>query len=133
MLARLSICFTGGCVGAVVNSLAAWGAGETHVTARLGVRLVPELTYAWLLPRLLWGGLWGLLFLLPVLRRHSIFLRGLIISLAPTLAWLFYFFPQSQHGMMGLSLGQLTPLYVLLINAIWGLAAAWWIKLAGGW
>lgn len=132
MLARLSSCFTGGCVGAVVNSVAVWGAGELHVTTRLGVRLDPQLTDEWLLPRVLWGGLWGLLLMLPMMRRRSIFLRGLVISLAPTLAQLFYFFPQSQRGMMGLSLGQLTPLFVLLANAIWGLVAAWWIKQAGG-
>lgn len=132
MLARLSSCFTGGCVGAVVNSVAVWGAGELHVTTRLGVRLDPHLTDEWLPPRVLLGGLWGLLLMLPMMRRRSIFLRGLVISLAPTLAQLFYFFPQSQRGMMGLSLGQLTPLFVLLANAIWGLVAAWWIKQAGG-
>ena len=30
---------------------------------------------------------------------------------------------------MGLELGTLTPLFVLFYNAIWGLAAAWWLKL----
>ena len=112
--------------------MAVWGAGELHVTTRLGVRLDPHLTDEWLPPRVLLGGLWGLLLMLPMMRRRSIFLRGLVISLAPTLAQLFYFFPQSQRGMMGLSLGQLTPLFVLLANAIWGLVAAWWIKQAGG-
>ncbi|HZS07703.1 MAG TPA: hypothetical protein VFD58_22900 [Blastocatellia bacterium] len=130
-LARLSVCFAGGCVGGLLNSLAMWGAGEAHVTARLGVKLAPAFSWEWLLPRVLWGGLWGLLFLLPIMRRHSVLLRGLVVSLAPTLAQLFYFFPQSQRGVLGLSLGQLTPLFVLLFNAVWGVTAAWWVRSSG--
>jgi hypothetical protein len=130
-LSRLSICFAGGCAGAVVNSLAVWGAGELQLTSRMGVRLAPAFTYEWLLPRVLWGGLWGLLFLLPLMTRRNILLRGLVVSLAPTLAQLFYFFPQAGRGMMGLSFGQLTPLFVLLANAVWGITAAWWIRQSG--
>ncbi len=130
-LSRLSICFAAGCAGAVVNSLAVWGAGELHLTSRMAVKLAPAFTYEWLLPRVLWGGLWGLLFLLPLLPKRSIFLRGLMLSLAPTLAQLFYFFPESGHGMMGQSLGQMTPLFVLLANAVWSITAAWWIRQSG--
>src|SRR5205823_3427523 len=123
-LARLSICFAGGCVGGLANSLAVWGAGVGQITTRLGVRLAPTFTYEWLYHRVVWGGLWGLLFLLPLLRRRSMLVRGIVFSLAPTLAQLFYFFPQSQRGRLGLQLGQLTPLFVFLFNAIWGITAA---------
>jgi hypothetical protein len=78
-----------------------------------------------------WGGLWGLLFLLPVMQRRNILLRGMLFSLAPTLAQLFYFFPQSQRGVMGLSLGQLTPLVVALAGVVWGVTAAWWVRQGG--
>jgi hypothetical protein len=131
-LARLSICFAGGCVGGLANSLAVWGAGAAQLTTRLGVQLAPAFTYDWLYHRLMWGGIWGLLFLLPMLRRRSVLGRGVIISLAPTLAQLFYFFPyHTQRGWLGLQLGQLTPFFVLLFNAVWGLAAAWWVRRAG--
>lgn len=108
-----------------------WIAGEARLTTRLGVRLMPDLTYEWMMPRVLWGGLWGLLFMLPLLPRRSIYLRGFLLSLVPTLAQLFYFFPLTSRGMLGLSFGQLTPLYVLFFNAIWGLTAAWWVKTSG--
>jgi hypothetical protein len=111
--------------------LAVWGAGQAHLTARLGVKLAPELTDEWVMPRVLWGGLWGLLFLLPVMQRRNILLRGMLFSLAPTLAQLFYFFPQSQRGVMGLSLGQLTPLVVALAGVVWGVTAAWWVRQGG--
>jgi hypothetical protein len=57
-------------------------------------------------------------------------LRGLIVSLGPTAAQLFYFFPYVlSKGTLGLKLGTLTPLLVLLLNAIWGVAAALWLRL----
>jgi len=130
-LTRLSICFAAGCVGGLVNSLAMWGAGAAQITTRLGVRLAPTFTYDWLYRHVMWGGLWGLLLLLPLLRRRSIIVRGVVFSLAPTLAQLFYFFPQAQRGMLGLQLGQLTPLFVFLFNVVWGVTAAGWARQAG--
>ena len=32
---------------------------------------------------------------------------------------------------MGMDLGSLTPLFVLLFNAVWGLGAAYWLKMIG--
>jgi hypothetical protein len=131
-IARLSICFAGGCVGGLINGLAVWGAGEARLTTRLDVRLAPALTPEWLYHRLVWGGLWGLIFLLPLLRRRSALVRGLVFSLVPTLAQLCYFFPyQAQRGWLGLQLGQLTPVFVLLFNAVWGVVAAWWTRRGG--
>ena len=62
----------------------------------------------------------GFLFLLPTLRQ-SHFSRGLLLSLVPTLIQLFIVFPiQNQKGVLGIELGAITPLFVLLYNAIWG-------------
>jgi hypothetical protein len=44
----------------------------------------------------------------------------LLLSLAPTAAQLFYFYPHSGSGMAGLEAGSLTPLLVLLANGLWG-------------
>jgi len=71
----------------------------------------------------------GILFLLPYFR-HSIILRGIVYSLAPTLAQLFIVFPiKLNQGVMGLDLGVLTPLFVLFFNGVWGVSAAWWLNL----
>jgi hypothetical protein len=51
----------------------------------------------------------------------------LIFSLGPSLVQLFIFFPLREKGLLGLELGSLTPVFVLLFNAIWGIVAALWI------
>jgi hypothetical protein len=115
-----------------VNSLVVVLCVEYGLTARLGVRLTPHLSLAWLYPRIVWGGIWGVLFLLPLTARSAL-KTGLILSLGPSLAQLFVVFPyKAGKGMMGLELGTMTPLLVLFFNAFWGVAAAFWMKLARG-
>jgi hypothetical protein len=70
-----------------------------------------------------------LLFLAP-LGRVSFPVRGLLFSLGPSLAQLFWVFPlKAQKGILGLQLGALTPLLVLFYNTVWGVAAGWWLNL----
>ena len=68
-LRDLSLAFAAGAVGALANSIAVWLAGDHGLTAALGLKVAPELTAAWLYPRLVWGGIWGLLLVLPILER----------------------------------------------------------------
>jgi hypothetical protein len=125
---NLSLVFVAGCWGALWNSLAVWLGGYLGIAPALGVNIAPPLTPAFLYPRLVWGGIWGLLFLLPM-SRWSFPARGLLYSLAPTLVQLCLVFPvMAQKGFFGLQLGYLTPLFVLLYNAIWGYAAGWWLS-----
>jgi len=128
-LRNLSLVFAAGCWGALWNSLAVWLCGWLGIAAALGVHIAPALTPAFLYPRLVWGGLWGLLFLLPM-GRWSFPARGLLFSLAPTLVQLFVVFPHVHKGVLGLQLGYLTPLMVVFYNAIWGYAAGWWLSWA---
>jgi hypothetical protein len=128
-LSRWSLSYAAGTVGALLNSLGAWLFGLIGLSALMGVKIVPALTTAFLYPRLVWGGLWGFLFLIPILRDKWV-LRGLLWSLAPTLVQLLYIFPfKAGKGMMGFDLGTMTPAFVLLCNVIWGLAASWWMDL----
>jgi hypothetical protein len=130
MLRKLSLVFAAGCVGALANSVVAWAFGSVGITAALGVSIAPALTPAWLYPRVVWGGIWGAQFLIPL--RESVITRGLILSLAPTAVQLFVVFPYKAHkGMMGLDLGALTPLFVLFFNAVWGIVTAFFLKAAG--
>lgn len=122
--ALFAVCFTAGVLGGLFNSLAAWLAGSWQLTAMAGVDLSPTLTLGWLYPRLIWGGLWGLLYYFSVGRprsRRQWVRKGLWLSLLPTAVQLFVIFPNhTSHGMLGLGLGTLTPLFVLLYNLIWG-------------
>ena len=124
------IYFAAGCLGALANSLFLWLAGEYGITKALGVSIAPALTPAWLYPRIVWGGLWGFLFLLP-LKNASLMLKGSILSLFPTAVQLFIVFPyQANKGMGGLELGLLTPLLVVVVNWVWGIVTAATIKYA---
>lgn len=131
-LRNVSLTYAAGTVGGLLNSLAAWLFGAYGITAAAGVRLAPHLSASWLYPRLVWGGLWGFLLLLPMLRSRPVS-RGLLLSLGPSLAMLLYFFPREMHaGMFGLDLGWLTPVFVLFYNAVWGVSAALWLRWSGG-
>jgi hypothetical protein len=124
---NLSLVFVAGCWGALLNSLAVWFLGWLGIAQVFGVHIAPPLTPAFLYPRLVWGGLWGFLFFLPR-GRLTLPRQGLLLSLAPTLAQLFWVFPLKAHqGVMGLQLGTLTPLFVVFYNAIWGVAAGLWL------
>jgi len=121
---NIALCYVAGTVGGFANSVVLWLSGMLGITAALGVKLAPAFTAAWLYPRLVWGGLWGFLFLLPFLV-DRLYLKGLLLSLAPSAVQLFFIFPEVvDKGILGLSLGTLTPAFVLLFNAIWGLTTA---------
>jgi len=130
-LRRLSLVFSAGCFGGLMNSLVLWLFGRAGITLELGVTLAPHLTPAWLYPRLMWGGIWGFLFIFPVFRTQPV-AQGLFFSLGPSIVQLFIVFPYQAHkGLLGMDLGMLTPLFVLFFNAVWGLSAALWLRWVG--
>lgn len=120
----LSVCFCAGLIGGFFNSFFLWLFGRIGLMQLLEINLTPVWSAEWLYPRLVWGGLWGLVYFLSVAGPHSRnhwIRKGLWFSLLPTAFQLFYVFPnQTPHGPMGLALGTFTPLLVLLVNLIWG-------------
>jgi len=126
----LYIVFAAGCIGGLANSLTVWFFGDMGLTAALHVAIAPHLSASWLYPRIVWGGLWGLLFLLPLLQSKPL-VQGTILSLFPTAIQLFVVFPMLAHkGMGGLELGLFTPAFVILFNWVWGVVTALAIKVA---
>jgi hypothetical protein len=127
---NLSIYFTAGCLGAFANSITVWLFGLSGITSFFDVSIAPALTSSWLYPRLVWGGIWGLLFMMPVLQ-SKLFLKGAILSLFPTAIQLFVVFPFKAHkGIAGIELGLYTPVFVIFFNFVWGLITALAIKYA---
>lgn len=125
---RASAVFAAGCLGAIANSLLVWAFGALGVAQALGVAIAPALTPEWLYPRIVWGGLWGFLFLIAR-PGWSFWGQGLLFSLGPTVVQLLLVFPlKTPAGLFGLGLGPTTPFLVLLFNAAWGLAAALWLR-----
>jgi hypothetical protein len=121
---RLAMAYFGGAVAALVASLVLWALGQTEITQMLGVSLAPGLSWSWLSPRLLWGSLFALAYPLVRRRGYSPVRSGLILSFAPSVAELLIFMPNAEQGLLGLSLGKLTPFVVLATNALWGWALA---------
>ena len=130
-LRRISTIFSAGALGGLVNSVALWALGMYGITAMIGVKLAPKLVPMWLYPRIVWGGLWGLLFLIPLFK-HSPLKRGVLLSLGPTAMQLFVVFPHKAYkGYLGLELGGMTPVLVIVLNAVWGISAAYWLSMIG--
>ena len=125
---KMMVCFSAGCLGALANSLVVWQFGDLGIARWAGVSIAPSLTPGWLYPRIVWGGIWGLLFVLPFLRSRFL-LKGTVLSLLPTAVQLFFIFPyQANKGLAGLNLGMWTPAFVLVYNWAWGVVAATSIK-----
>jgi hypothetical protein len=122
MLQRLFTAYAAGAVAALIASLALWIAGRAELTTALEVSIAPGLTWPWLSQRMAWGGIWALPFPLLRPRRMSPVRKGLLLSLAPSAAALFYFMPEAGRGTLGRELGELTPVVVVLANALWGWA-----------
>jgi len=125
---NLFIYFTAGCIGAVANSLVVWFFGDIGITKAAGVAIAPALSAQWLYGRIVWGGIWGLVFVLPLFRSNLV-LKGSLLSLLPTIVQLLVIFPDAGKGMGGMALGTLTPVFVLFFNWIWGVVAAAAIKI----
>jgi hypothetical protein len=128
-LSKLSILFCAGLVAGIVNALFVWGMGASGINTLLGIQIVPALTPAFLYQKMVWGGIWGFIFLLPFLK-DSIWRRGFLFGLAPTFVVLFVVLPlQAKKGLLGLQLGAMVPLFAIVANTFWGVTAAFWIKL----
>jgi len=118
-----------GCFGGLMYCVAMWLFTRYGITSSLGVSLWGSVAPQWMYPRIVWGGLWGLLFLLPMLT-SSVFARSLVISLIPTFVQLFIIYPfYAGKGIAGLQLGLLTPLLVWFFYWVWAFTTALLLRL----
>lgn len=129
-LKELSIAFTAGALGALIITLLMWLEVKYGLANSLSINL-PNLSGQALVLKIYkmvaWGGIWAFLLLLPLLKSKW-FLRGIIFSLAPSIVTFLYFAPKSGIGYFGIDAGYLMPLNILILNAIWGIIAAWWFE-----
>lgn len=127
MIRQLSGAFTGGAIGALVDSFNIWALGKLGITGFLGISMKPEFSAPWLYQRIVWGGIWMLLLIIPLWEDRTA-LRGCIYSLLPSALMLFMVFPSMGKGVLGLGFGILTPLLVIGLNFIYGIVAAFWFR-----
>ncbi len=125
MIRKISAAFTGGALGGLVDSINIWAMGKTGISDLIGLAMKPEFTGPWLYQRMVWGGIWMLLLLLP-LWKDRLLMRGALFSLLPSAMMLFMVLPSMGKGMFGLGFGTITPVVVVGLNMIFGMVASLW-------
>ena len=127
---KILVSFGAGALGGLVCSLLMWFLGYKGVTESFHISIAPSLTAAWLYPRIVWGGVYGLLFILPMFPTQF-FVKGLLLGLVPAAVQLFVAYPlRADSGFMGMALGAYTPLYILGLSILWGVITSLSIKSA---
>ena len=121
----LTLGFGAGAFGACILSLLAFVLSRLGVPEQLGIAMPKPDMPAALYQVVVWGGIWGFLLVVPVLNRLA-WLKGIIIGLLATAALAIYFRPDIGKG-PAILLG-----YVVVLNAIWGIAAGFWWALTAG-
>lgn len=129
MIKKISAAFTGGAIGGFVDSFNIWAMGKTGISDMIGLAMKPEFNAPWLYQRMIWGGIWMMLLLLPLMEKRAV-ARGMLFSLLPSAMMLFLVLPSMGKGMLGLGFGVVTPLVVLGLNFIYGIVAASWYRSA---
>jgi hypothetical protein len=99
--------------------------GQTGLSDLIGITMKPEFTAPWAYQRMIWGGIWMLLLLLPVMK-NRVALRGMMMSLVPSAMMLFMVLPSMGKGMFGLGFGNPMPFVVIGLNCIYGIFASYW-------
>jgi hypothetical protein len=134
--ALIAVCFAAGVIGALFNSAAVWFSVKCQLTTFAKVAISPDFSLQWLYPRLIWGGIWGLVFYLTVGKRSARrrwIRKGLWVSLLPTAVQLLFIFPyRTGHDLLGFGLGTLTPVFVFSYNLVWGFVTGFFTRLLWG-
>ncbi len=129
---QLSGAFASGVVGAVVALIVAWVAGRSGLFSDLGCHWQPMPSRGAGYSLVVWGGIFGLIFCLPLMA-GSVVKRGLVFGLVPALVQLLIVLPLLDHQqVLGFNHGYTTPFFVVVLDSIWGLTAAGWLKMIGG-
>lgn len=119
--ALLSVCFCAGLLGALAGLCASWVWGMLSLPDLSAHPVRPLLAPPGFYPRLVWGGLWGLLFFVTVgsarTRKHWV-QKGVVISLLPTLYYLILLLPNQVSS--GQTNPFISPAIVISVNLLWG-------------
>ena len=143
MLKKVSFMISGGAIGGLFYVLVMWLFGAIGITDLFKVDLAVVFDYELIYTGVGMGAITGLLFLIPIPTKSWV-IRGLTLAVIASAIEFFILFPMEANegaqslarlfdgksGMFGLHLGAMTPFFVLIYNAVWGIVASFWIKAA---
>ena len=124
MIGKMSAAFTGGAIGGFVDSVNIWMMGKSGISDMIGLTMKPAFTAPWLYQRMVWGGLWMLLLMLPFCGK-GFFCVGCLLSLLPSTMMLFFGPTRDARGFWP-GFGMVTPFVVIGLNCIYGMVALWY-------
>jgi hypothetical protein len=131
-LKKLGLTFAGGCLGGVTATALNIAFGLISFPSSVGIAYHQDANIANLYAGILLGGVWGFIFLIPILN-NSWILKGVILSLIPTLTQLLVVLPLKEGSpLFNVDFTKLTPIYVLFLNLIWGLVTAGFLEYTKG-
>ena len=123
-LNHILICYAAGSAASLLGLLLWYLVSHSHLINLLSLPNFGGWSITLAQSRLLWGGLWGLLFALPLLKRHP-WQRGIWLAIFPCMMTLW------THDAWSISyFFSLHPLVVIIDHLLWGLACAWLIRYA---
>jgi len=115
-----------GGLSALLTSVLIW---VFTITGLFAVAAIPVAAPAdpgsWFAWRTLWGAVFGVFFLIPLLADVRESVRGLLVALVPIAKLLLWDYPQGPEGWFGLNLGALLPITAVVLWLIWGALAGW--------
>lgn len=120
-MTSLFILYGAGTLGAVVHTAIGWLLTSAGVFAIFGSSYAIPIGMHAVYPRLVWGGLWGLFYLLPGVSRLTTLQASFLLALLPSAAQWLYWFPRGGAGWFGLDKGPATPVLVFALYFVWAL------------
>lgn len=118
---RLTLAFSCGAFGVLFLAAALLIISKSGLGPSIGMPATPPKMPEFLYGRMVWGGIWGFLLVLPFLTPRWV-IRGIIFGLLASAASIFYFNPGFQKAQVGFII------LILVVNMIWGVAAAGWYR-----
>jgi hypothetical protein len=116
--------FIAGGLAALATGLLIWGATITGLFETLHVPVAsPPDALTWMVKRMFWGALAGLLFMIPLLSSRPQWKRGALASIVPIAVLLLVLYPQGPEGWLGINLGLTLLAAVIVFWVLWGIVA----------
>lgn len=130
MALRLSAALTGGALGGLASSGAAYGLCRLLLEQHVGLDTTLWPGWEWLVRSCAYGAAGGVLLLPPLLRQSATF-KGLMLSLLPSMLMLAGVAPQPHTEPAPFVQNEIILAVVPGANAAWGVVACWWMRLCG--